>query len=183
MKSFTVEGIIIKRSNRGETDKLITLYTPTHGKFSAIAKGIRKITSRRAGSLELFNHVRASVVVAKDLEIITEVKLLESYSTWKQFLGRTIIAYQMVEVIDKLCPEKEPHPEVFSLLRDSFLKISLLKSDWESESKSWVVRLVQLLGYLPPDELFSGDISKFIEEIILRPIHSSKFIRRLQYHG
>ncbi len=50
-RSYLIEGIVIKRRNSGESDRLVTVYSPTHGKITLKAKGVRKST-RRSGQLE-----------------------------------------------------------------------------------------------------------------------------------
>jgi len=53
MKSYKTEGIIIKRKNFGEADRILTIFTKNKGKISIVAKGVRKINSRRAPHIEL----------------------------------------------------------------------------------------------------------------------------------
>ena len=56
--SFRVEAIILRHSDYGEADRMLTLYTAQLGKTRALVKGARKITSRKAGHLEPFTHVK-----------------------------------------------------------------------------------------------------------------------------
>ena len=58
MPSVTVEGLILKRANFGEADRMLTILTKNLGKISVVARGVRKITSRRAGNVELLNLVK-----------------------------------------------------------------------------------------------------------------------------
>jgi len=50
------EAIVIKRVDFGEADKILTLYTPYMGKLRAVAKGVRRPTSKLGGHVELFTH-------------------------------------------------------------------------------------------------------------------------------
>ena len=54
-RTYKTEGIILKRINFGEADRILTSYTKHFGKISLLAKGVRKITSRKGGNIELFN--------------------------------------------------------------------------------------------------------------------------------
>ena len=84
MRGYKVEGIIIKRRDQGEADRIITLFSRSKGKISLKAKGVRQSNSRRAGSLELFNRVKAGVARGhSDLDILTEVEVLDAYSSWR----------------------------------------------------------------------------------------------------
>ena len=57
-RSFRVEAVVLRHADWGEADRLLTLYTRERGKARAIAKGVRKIRSRKAGHLEPFMHVK-----------------------------------------------------------------------------------------------------------------------------
>jgi len=57
MKSYKAEGIVIKRKNFGEADRILTVFTKKYGKIKVLAKGVRRITSRRGPNVELFNQV------------------------------------------------------------------------------------------------------------------------------
>ena len=98
MNSYSDVGIVLKRLKLGEADKLVTFYTQRHGKVTAIARGLRRPTSKRAGSLELFNIVKSSFIKGKgELDTLAEVQILESHSGWRKHLGRVNLAYQLAE--------------------------------------------------------------------------------------
>lgn len=181
MRSHLEEGIVIKRSNLGETDRIITLYTHDSGKLSLVAKGVRKSSSRRAGSFELFNHIRASVMETRsELGLVTEVEVVDSFSGWRMHLGRVYLAYQLCEIIDKLTPDHQPHPELFTLLSGYLQQISDLGTDWEPQFKIWLVEILKALGYWPDNQAMLGNIYDFIEDLSSRPIHSPKLLAQLR---
>ena len=180
MKSYSVEGIIIKRSDYGEADKIITFFTPDRGKFSLLARGVRKLTSKRAGSLELFNRVKISAVTGRGhLDTLAEVSLCQSYSPWRRHLGRVNIAYQLCEVVDKLLPDGQPHPNIYQILSLSLSRISGLGEDWQNQLNTWLVDILVDLGYWPEDRKFTGDPNSFIESLINRSLNSHKILKKL----
>lgn len=180
MRSYTYEGIVIKRIDFGEADKIITFFTSDRGKLTLIAKGVRKLSSKRAGSLELFNRAKISAVSGRgSLDTLAEVSLLESYSGWRKHLGRVNVAYQLCEIIDKLLPDNQSHPGIYEILSRSLSQISDLSDDWQNRIDSWFVDILIDLGYWPADKKFTGDINKFIESIIQRPLNSSKILKKL----
>lgn len=181
MKSHTVEGVVIKRMNVGEADRVITLFTKTKGKVSAIAKGVRKLTSKRAGSLELFNLVKAQVVEGKgSLDTLAEVQLIASFESWRKHIGRVNLAYQMCEAVDKLTADNEPSPVVFSILVTALTQIGTLTSNWEEQVSNWLVEIVKDLGFFPADKKFTGDIAQFIEQVSSRSYNSPRILQRLK---
>jgi DNA repair protein RecO (recombination protein O) len=180
MKSYSIEGIIIKRTDAGEADKFITFFSKDKGKITLKAKGVRKLSSKRAGSLELFNRAKISAVAGRgQLDTLTEVQLLESYSQWRKHLGRVNLAYQLCEVVDKLLPDHQPHPKVYDILSLSLSQISELGDNWQDQLHAWFVDILVELGYWPADRPFTGDVHKFIESLILRPLNSPKILKKL----
>lgn len=181
MRSHLEEGIIIKRSNFGETDRIITFFSHRLGKLSLLAKGVRRSTSHRSGALELFNYVRASVIDTRgELGLVTEVQVVDSFTSWRKHLGRVNLAYQLCEIIDKITPDHQPHPELFDILVKDLSQISDLSDHWEPRFKAWLVEIVKVLGYWPEGQAMPGDVYKFIEDVASRPLHSPKLLDRLK---
>lgn len=181
MRSYTDEGIVIKRHNLGEADRLITLFSRSQGKLTLVARGVRRLTSKRAGSLELFSHIKFHAARGRgDLDTLTEVQPLNSFSSWRRHLGRVNLAYQLAETIDKLTPDRQPHPELLDLLKSHFLEIGNLKNDWKSKIEKWLIEIVRELGYWPKNMNFTGDIYNLIERTASRPLHSPKLLSKLK---
>ena len=181
MTSYTDQGVVIKRSNFGEADRIITLFTQSHGKVTVIARGVRKPTSKRAGSIELFNLIKASFIKGRgELDTLGEVQSLATFPSWRKHLGRVNLAYQLAEVIDKLTPDHQPHPGVFVILLRSLSEIGNLKIDWELEIGNWKLQILQDLGYWPENKVHIGEVDHFIENLINRPLNSSKLLKKLK---
>lgn len=177
MHTFKTEAIVLKRSNFGEADKIITFYTPCYGKIVCLAKGVRKMTSRKKGSLEIFNKVVLFAVKGKGMNIITEVETLNTFSSWKDDLKKIITAYQASELVDKLTVEEHEQEEVYFLLSSFFENLTQLL---ESETKFAVDRLSQnilmALGFWQRGKPFPSDFNtlSYVEEIIEKEIKSRR---------
>lgn len=181
MNSYATVGIVIKRSNLGEADKLITIFTRSHGKVTLVAKGLRKLSSKRAGSMELFNHVKASIIKGRGgLDTLAEVQTINSFPTWRKHLGRVVLAYQLVEIVDKLTPDHQPHPEIYEILKQALSQISGFGSDWKFKIENLKLQIIRELGFWPRHKEYSGDINLLIEEIANRPYHSPKLLNKLK---
>ena len=70
MVGFKTEGIILRRRDFGEADRILTVFSLHRGKISVIAKGVRRITSRRAGNVELLNRVQMFLYPGKQFLIL-----------------------------------------------------------------------------------------------------------------
>lgn len=151
MQSFPLEGIILKRKNFGEADRIITLFSKQMGKVSLVAKGIRRINSRRAGNVELLNRVKVYLVQTKGLPILTEAVSIQTFPNLKKNLTKVSLAYLVVELTDKFFPEEVENYSLFVLLVKTLT--SLEESDGAAKAKqiltAFQIKLLNLAGYLP----------------------------------
>ena len=177
--SYKTEGIILKRINYGEADKILTIYTKHHGKIKALAKGIRKLTSRKAGSLELFNHAIVFLVKGKNFDLVTEAQAVDLFKSWRQNLVRVGVAYYFCELVDKLTPEEQENLAVFELLRDSLNKLNV--ANLSVLVRNFEETLLNDLGFGVPALLKNqpGSLKEYIESIIEKKINSPKIIKRI----
>lgn len=180
VRSYTIQGIVLKRHNVGEADRVITLFTKHGGKLRVLGKGIRKITSRRSGSLEIFNQVRAHIVHGKKMEILTEVELVKSFQPIKSDLQTTTRAYELIELVDKLTAEGVENQEVYFLLTNALSELSASEKKFGNQIVSnFAIGLLRSLGFWPRQKEFAVDWKSFIESILERPLKSPKILTRI----
>lgn len=177
--SYITEGIILKRINFGEADKLLTIYTKHYGKIRAIAKGVRRIISRKAGHVEIFNLARLFLSQGRNIDILTEAQTINSFKSWRNDLKKVAMAYYFCELVDKLTPDSQPHYQVFELLKNYLGKIGSAKLP--SLSRSFEENLLRELGFGVPEELKRGSegLRGYIESIIEKKINSLEITRKL----
>src|SRR5258708_11287786 len=101
MPAVTTQGLILKRSNFGEADRVITALTDRYGKISIIAKGVRKITSRRAGNIEVLNLVKLHLFKARSYTL-SEAESIQTFPTIKENLTLSTTAFHVIELVDRL---------------------------------------------------------------------------------
>ena len=138
-----------------------------------MAKGVRRIKSRRAPHLELFNHVELVLHTGKTFDTITEAKIIDDYSMLKQQLKLSGLLFYLCEVIDKILPEHQPHPELFEIFLKSLPNLN------QDKVKKFVVELLWNLGYLPKGEYPKLGITQFVENIVEKRIRSKKFLEEI----
>lgn len=181
MHSITDEGVVIKRANFGEADRLVTLFTKNHGKVTVAARGVRKLASKRAGGLELFNLIKAQMVKGRgEIDTLAEIQILNTFPSWRRKLGRVTLAYQMCEAVDKLTADHQPHPQVYNILVTALSQISGLGQNWKLKIANWLLEILIDLGFWPHDKEFAGDIVELIEGISSRSYNSPKLLNRLK---
>src|SRR5512139_807765 len=148
-RSFRAEAVVLRHSDWGEADRLLVLYTREQGKVRAIAKGVRKLTSRKAGHLEPFTHVKLQLARGRDLLIVTQAETIEVYLPLREDLTRTGYAAYVIELLDRFVPDEEiAVPALFRLLTETLTRLA-------SQADSWLVvryyemRLLDFLGFRP----------------------------------
>jgi DNA repair protein RecO (recombination protein O) len=181
-KIYQAQGVIIKRRNIGEADRIITVFSRKYGKFNAIAKGVRKITSRRSGHIELFCEVNLTLHRSGTLDILTEASAISPNNRLSQKLTRIGLAYYVAELIDVLMPERQENDEIFILVVGAFHNLALIEDEIEHQKFAEVFsnNLLQKLGYLPEERWIKFErIPQFIEQIIERKLKSVPLLTRI----
>jgi DNA repair protein RecO (recombination protein O) len=148
-RSIRVHAIILRHADWGEADRLVTLYTREQGKMRAIAKGARKITSRKAGHLEPFTHVKLQLARGRDLFIVTQADTLDAYQPLRENLVLTGYASYLVELLDRFVYEEgSANPTLFRLLADSLKRLADGEDTWLAV-RYYEMRLLDFLGFRP----------------------------------
>ncbi len=180
MRSYKTEGIVIRRRNIGEADKILTVFTRNAGKLQVKAKGVRRITSRRSSHVELLNYATLTLYKGERMPILTEALVLEDYEGLKKNLTRVWAAYHICELVEGLCPENQEHEDIFELLKETLTKLSFEKQ-LKPLIREFEVKLLTLLGYWQEregsDEL---NTQALIEELLERRLKSKYIFAKLQ---
>ncbi len=147
-RTYRTEAIVLRRKDIGEADRILTLYTPARGKVRAIAKGIRKPRSRKAGHLELFTRSKLLLATGRDLDIVTQAEMVDAYRPLREELLRGAYAGYLVELLDRFTPDAEENDELYSLLREGLTWASTAP-DLALAARYYELQLLGLAGYQP----------------------------------
>lgn len=177
MNQIVTEGIVLKRRNVGEADRILTVLTRHLGKITVKAVGVRKISSKRSSHIEPLNHVTMSLYKGKAMPILTEVVAKESFVSLKEDFQKIGFAYHLCELVDGLCPEGQENPRVFDLLHgvlsDLCSTVALSERIHEFE-----VALLTTLGYWNGSNS-SLNTSYVIESILERRLKTMRMLPKL----
>ena len=148
MPLYTVNAIILRRINFSETDRIATLYTRERGKISGIAKGARKPISRLSGATEVLTYAKYQLASGKNLDIITQAEVKESFPRIHGDLNRIAYAAYMAELLDKFVEEHEANADLFDLLL-SALYLMERPNDPEKITRMFELQFMKAVGYEP----------------------------------
>ena len=79
MPLYRDEAVVLRTHKLGEADRIITLLTRQHGRVRAVAKGVRRTTSRWGSRLEPFTHVDLQLAEGRSLDVITQAETLDPF--------------------------------------------------------------------------------------------------------
>lgn len=148
-RSTRVEAVVLRHSDFGEADRLLTLYTREHGKVRAVARGARKIASRKAGHLEPFTRVKLQLASGRDLFIVTQAETVDAYPSLRADLALTGYAAYVLELLDRFVPDEEvASPSLYRLLTETLSRLASEPLPWLT-LRSYDMRLLDLLGFRP----------------------------------
>ena len=148
-RSFRVEAVVLRHSDYGEADRLLTLYTRQLGKARAIAKGARKIASRKAGHIEPFTHVKLQLAKGRDMLILTQADTVDAYQPLREDLILTSHASYVMELLDRFTYEDETeNSAIFRLLTDTLSRLASKSDPW-LVIRYYEMRLLDHLGFRP----------------------------------
>lgn len=143
---YKTQGIIIKRKNLGEFDRLLTVYTKEFGKILVKAKSVRKNQSKLRGHLELFLFTHLIIAPGKGFDIITGAETIDSFSYLHKNLPCLTATYYLSELVDKLIVGQEQDKKIWELIYSTFQQLNQgnnikpIINDFEN-------KLLEFLGY------------------------------------
>lgn len=151
MKLYRDEAVVLRTHKLGEADRILTLLTREHGQVRAVAKGVRRTTSRIGARLEPFSLVQVQLHRGRSLDVVTQVETINPY-------GRSLAAdYQlytcatvMVETAVRLSDDAgEPVPQQYLLLVGALHALATRRHAPQLLLDSYLLRALAVAGWAP----------------------------------
>lgn len=146
MRGFKTEGIVLKRKDFGEADRVLIVFTLHKGKISILAKGVRRIISRRAGNVELLNRVSLYLHQTKGMPILTEAESLETFPKVKESLTLSTYAFHIIELVDKLTAENQDNRILYEYLIESLRRLE--RNPRQILIRAFEIKILSVLGFI-----------------------------------
>jgi len=151
-RTFHLDALVLKHMDYGEADRIVVAFSRERGKVRAIAKGVRKLHSRKAGHLEPFTHVRLFLARGRDILIITQAQTIEPFSELRGELNKIGYASYAIELLDRFSSENEANQPLYQLALDTLLRLEATEDPF-STIQYFELHLLDMQGFKP--ELFS----------------------------
>lgn len=148
MRTYAANGIVLRRIDLGEKDRILTIFSKEHGKLGAVAKGARRPGSRLTAACEPFTYSRMLLASGRNLDILSQADIRESFPCVKCDMNRVAYAVYLLELTNHFIENREPNPDLF----DSLLSVMYVMesgADPEICARRFELDLLSLLGYEP----------------------------------
>jgi DNA repair protein RecO (recombination protein O) len=145
------EAVVLRTQKLGEADRIITLLTRDTGRVRAVAKGVRRTTSRFGSRLEPFTYVDLQLAEGRSLDVITQAETLAPYgskigSDYERYTAGTV----MLETAERLVVEdKEPALQQFLLLIGGLRTMASGERSPAAVLDSFLLRSLSVAGWAP----------------------------------
>lgn len=117
---YVTDAIVLTRFDYGEADRIMTLFTPAHGKLKAIAKGVRRTKSRLGGSLEPLAELRVALARGRTFDVVTQVQVTHAWLRLRDSLESAATAWYLAELADRSLEERHEAEGLYALLRRAY---------------------------------------------------------------
>ena len=150
MPLYKEQGVVLRSQKLGEADKIVTVMTQGSGKVRAVAKGIRKTTSRFGARLEPFTHVSLMVYRGRgSLDTVSQAEIVSPFLALRNDLDLFAAGETMLEAVDKVAEEHERNVRLFMLLLTGLRALDAGPKDAAAVTESFLLKLLSLSGFHP----------------------------------
>ncbi|HEY3486124.1 MAG TPA: DNA repair protein RecO [Ilumatobacteraceae bacterium] len=109
-------GVVLRTYKLRESDRIVVIHTAENGKVRAVAKGVRKTTSKFGARLEPMSHVRLLLYRGRELDIVSQAESVEPLAPMLSSLDRASQGIAAIEAVDQLSLEREPNAQLYRML-------------------------------------------------------------------
>lgn len=176
MKTFSAEGIVLKRSNYGEADRIVTVYTREYGKLVGIAKGVRKVTSTKKSALEPGDRSKLFFSRGHGMPLITQAILIHNMPDAQRSLRSIRNLSQVLEIVDVLTVEEQGQEDVYDTVQILLENLEDSKPGMVKEIQRLLHTVLEMLGFDEQDSQTKRTITNMVEELSNRKLKSFSYL-------
>jgi DNA repair protein RecO (recombination protein O) len=147
---FRDTGVVLRTYRLGAADRIIVLMTEEHGKVRAVAKGVRRTSSKFGARLEPLTHVDVLFWHGRsDLDIVNQVEVIDTFRAVREDLHRVAKGLSLLEVTDQMAQEGHPDRRLFAMLVGALRTLSDNDSEPTLLAPSFFLKALVLEGASP----------------------------------
>jgi len=146
---LNTDGLVIKVSETGESDRLVTLLTKEYGVLRAFVRGAKKIKSRSLSATQLFSYAEFSIYRGRDAYIVDDAKPIEIFFSLRDDIERLALAQYFCELAGELAPVESDADAYLRVMLNSLHFLAGGKRPQTFLKAVTELRLLCFAGYMP----------------------------------
>jgi DNA repair protein RecO (recombination protein O) len=151
VRLYRDEAVVLRTQDLGEADRIVSVLTRSFGRVRAVAKGVRRTSSRFGARLEPFSVVDVQLHTGRSLDIVTQVETLAPHGrAISADYARYTTAMAMSETAERLTEiEKEPATQQYHLLAGGLRALAEVRHAPTLVLDSYLLRSLAIAGFAP----------------------------------
>src|SRR3989339_461681 len=148
---YHTHGFVLSSKNKGEANKMLTVYTREMGLVRAMVQGIRLHKSKLRFSLQDFSYASIDFVRGKEIWRITTASNISTFPFARSSKRSLLMIARISKLLERLCDGEESNEKIF----DDFIQALFLLDDMNVSASSrealelhLVLRIMNALGYI-----------------------------------
>ena len=159
------DAVVLRKKSLLDKDTVVTIFSKEYGKLRIIAKGIKKITSRRAAHVQTGNLVATELNVRGETFYLQNTTITSAFSQIKSDPEKINYLYRFLFIIDRILPEGQPEFAVYQTMLKALIYLSKADRVTLDKFSAFLQEILHDLGYGEAPGGYN-DIIRKIEEII-----------------
>jgi DNA repair protein RecO len=149
MSLIKTESVVLKTSNYRDKSKIVTLYTKSHGKLRAVAKGVRDVKTKWGGVLQPMAHLYALIYFKENrsLQLISSAEYAGSLQAIYDNFEKMNVGFRIIELVNKTTAENHEIAGLFDLILDSMNMLNIATKNFVNLLFNFEFKLAKLLGF------------------------------------
>lgn len=175
-QSYSDIGIVIRSVDSGEADKFISVISENHGLGNFVARGARRITSKKSPHLDLLNIIRFSVGRGDSPRYLNQAESISFFPAIKKDYAKIGLCLTFTEILSNTLPLDVEDVEIYLSFKSFLEALEKTKDPKESNrlSRRFGLFLMRHLGFPPPKSPETDNLSGYFEALMNRKIISNE---------
>lgn len=164
-RQLKTEAIVLKKNHLLNQDTILTLFTQEIGKIGVVAKGIKKITSKRLPHIQTGNLIRIILHYSHNMYFLQNTELISGFTDIKKKEEKIRILFVFFFVLERLLPERQQENDIYVLTKSFEIQLANEKKNVYRILIRFLNKLMQKLGYIDDQKSFD-ELLLIIEDLI-----------------
>jgi len=146
---LTTDAIVLNRVDYRDYDRMVTLFSPEHGRIDAVARGCKKPTSPLMNSAEMFCAGQYTLNLSGGRYTITQCEIKDCFLALRYDYDRLLHGIYWLSLADAAALPDQPAPEIFMLLLKALAHLCYSELDARMLTACFEMRYMPLMGFRP----------------------------------